>query len=245
MKKLFLVSTLALALTAHYAGADEEVRAAQKALQSAGYYGGELSGELNDDTRGALRRFQIRAQLEPSGNLTPETEAALQRETGIPVGSAAAVAPATPAPATPAPVAPAAPAAPAAPVTVLPPAAPSAPLPPPPDAVDPRYAALFAHSPFENTPVEVQSETIRKAQVLLSEKRLYLGRVNGRPSQELEAALYRYQAKAGLPKTGRLDIDTLAALRLLPIAKIKRPRVEPQPYIPQTPAGAVRGVPLD
>ncbi|XHR27812.1 MAG: peptidoglycan-binding domain-containing protein [Chthoniobacteraceae bacterium] len=229
MKKLFLVTTLALALTARFAGADEEVRAAQKALQSAGFYGGELSGELNDDTRGALRRYQIRAQLEPSGNLTPETEAALQRETGIPVAPAAAAAPAP---------------APAAPVAVLPPA-PSAPVPPPPDAIDPGYAALFAHSPFENASVDVQSETIRKAQVLLSEKRLYLGRVNGRPSQEFEDALHRFQAKAGLPKTGRLDIDTLAALRLLPIAKLKRPRVEPQPYIPQTPAGAVRGVPLD
>lgn len=233
MKKLALLSTLALVLVSPFAGADEAVRAAQAALQRAGYYNGAADGELNAETRAALRRFQIRNQLQASGDLTPETAAALNREPAAQAAQAPAE-PAAPAPS----IAPAAP-----PITEPAPA-----VRPPEPAVDPRYAALFARTPFDHAAPETQAETVRKAQGLLAERRFYRGPVDGIPGPAFEEALLRLQSSMGLPRTGRLDIDTLAALRLLPIAKLKRPRVEPEPYIPRVPSappGAVRGVPQD
>ena len=222
MKKIALLSVLALGLAAPLAGADEAVRAAQAALGQSGYYTGTVDGELNADTRAALRRYQLRNQLEPSGELTPETVAALQREAG---GSAAS---AQPAPATPPPAAPVAPVAPAAPAP----------------GGDPRYAGLFARTPYEYAPVEEQAATVRKAQGVLVDSRLYRGPVDGLPNRAFEEALLRYQKLRELPRTGRLDIDTLASMRLLPVAKIHRPRVEPEPYVPRPPV-APRGIPLD
>lgn len=230
MKKFIFLSLLALGLATPMTRADEAVRAAQAALQQSGYYSGTVDGELNADTRAALRRYQLRNQLEPSGELTPETAAALQRESG---GSAVA----QPAPVAPPPAAPVAPVAPAAPVA---PSAPVAPLP----GNDPRYAGLFARTPYENAPVEEQAATVRKAQGVLLDSRLYRGPVDGLPNRAFEDALLRYQKIRELPRTGRLDIDTLASMRLLPVAKIRRPRVEPAPYVPRPPV-APRGIPLD
>lgn len=223
MKKIVLFSTLALALAVPTLRADEAVRAAQTALQSAGFYTGAADGELNADTQAALRRYQIRHQLEPSGALTPETVAALNQESGN--------APAVPAMApAPAPV-------PAAPTPVV-----SSPAPLPPD---PAYLVLFARGPYENAAPEVQAATVRKAQALLAERRFYRGAVDGLPRPALEEALFHFQDSQGLPRTGRLDIDTLANLHLLPIAKLRHPRINPVPYEPRVPGGAVRGVPLD
>jgi len=42
----------------------------------------------------------------------------------------------------------------------------------------------------------------------------------------LEFSLRAYQARAGIPVTGRLDLDTLAALELLPGAR--RPAYAPR-----------------
>lgn len=234
MKRLLLLSTLSVALAASSLplAADEAVRAAQAALTNAGYYSGPADGELNADTRAALRRYQIRNQLEPSGDLTPETLAALNREGGAPVAATPAPEPYTP----PAPPAPATP--PAPPVS----APAGIPLP-----EDPRLAVLFAKTPYEHAQPEVQLATLRKAQVRLAERRFYRGPIDGIPGPGFAEALLRYQESRNLPRTGRLDIDTLAEMHLLPIAKVGRPRVAPAPYRPPVPAvpGAVRGQPLD
>ena len=217
MKKWLLSTAFAVTLAHPAAQADDSVRAAQAVLQSAGYYTGSLDGELNAETKAALRRYQIRNQLEPSGELTPETSAALNKE------SQAAPAPAAPS------VAPSAPSVPEA-VTGVP------------VGDGARYDKIFARTPYETAAVESQFKTVRKAQLLLAQRRLYEGPVDGRPSAELEEALLRFQSARELPRTGRLDIDTLAELHLLPVSKLQRPGC---PYEAPTPRGAVRGEPVD
>ena len=229
MKKLLLFSALATLLALPTARADDSVRAAQTILQSAGFYTGAVDGELNAETKTALRRYQIRNQLEPSGTLTAETVAALNKES-----QGAAAATPTPEPA-PAPTAP--------------------PLPTPPGAVsgipvpsNPMYSRIFAHTPYENAAPEIQANVFRKAQALLAKNGLFQGVEDGRPGPDTEEALLRFQSSRNLPRTGRLDIDTLAELHLLPVTKVPRPRVKPVPYVPDipaTPPGAVRGRALD
>ena len=223
MKKLLLCSAFAVALATPSLQADDSVRAAQTLLQSAGYYTGAVDGELTAETKAALRRYQIRNQLEPSGELTAETAAALNKESQ-------SVAAATPAPTMP-------------------------PLPPPAQAVPnavtgvpvydgTAYDKIFARTPYEKAALESQVKTLRKAQILLAERGLFRGVTDGRPGPETEEALLRFQASRELPKTGRLDIDTLAELHLLPVGKLQRHDAR-APYEPQVPRGAVRGVPLD
>ena len=221
MRKFFALSAMALLLALHSdALADDAVRSAQTLLKSAGYYSGEATGELSAETKAALRRYQIRNQLEPTGELTPETVAALNQEGAQESAPAAPVAP---------------------PIATSTPYSP--PAPPPPAAVvrqepAPDYRALYARTPYLNAPPEVQRETLRKAQAILAQRGLYEGPVNGFPSPQTEEALLRFQATRELPRTGALDIDTLAELHLLPVS---RHRVQ----LGERPGGAVRGVPLD
>lgn len=222
MRKFFAFTVMALLLALQSdARADDAVRSAQTILKNAGYYSGEATGELTADTKAALRRYQLRNQLEPTGELTPETVAALNQE-GEPEP-------------TPAPAAPVPPPAPAAtPYTQ--------PAPPPSAAARqepaPDYAALYARTPYLNAPLEVQRETLRKAQILLAKRGFYEGPADGLPSPQTEEALLRLQSARELPRTGALDIDTLAELHLLPASR--RP-VRPA----ERPPGAVRSIPVD
>ena len=216
MKKFLLLSSLALTLALPVAQADDSVRAAQTTLQSQGYYTGPVDGEFNADTKAALRRYQIRNQLEPSGALTAETMAALNKEDQ----SASATTPTPPPQVAPQPV--------PTPASVV-------------------YEKIFARTPYENAAPEIQVSTVRSAQVILAKRGLFRGVADGRPGPETEEALLRFQSARELPRTGRLDIDTLAELHLLPVGK-KLPRQRAEPYLPQVPSGprgAVRGVPLD
>jgi peptidoglycan hydrolase-like protein with peptidoglycan-binding domain len=206
--------------------ADEAVRSAQTALKSAGYYTGEATGELTSDTKAALRRYQIRNQLEPAGELTPETVAALNQEGAPETNPTPTVVPPPPSAVTPA----------VAPTPYSPPPAPPAAARPSEPSLD--YSALYARTPYANAPIEVQRETLRKAQILLAQRGLYKGPANGFPSPQTEEALLRLQTTRDLPRTGALDIDTLAELHLLPVSK--RPV-----RVPTGPQRAVRGVPLD
>lgn len=230
MKKLLLFSALAAAMALPFARADDSVRSAQAVLQSQGFYTGPVDGELNADTKAAIRRYQIRNQLEATGELTAETASALNKE----AQSAASTSTPVPQPA---------PSAPLPPVPARP-----APQPAPPAPASAAFTVFFAHTPYEKAAPEIQVGTLQRAQTILAQRGLFRGVADGRPGPETEEALLRFQSSRELPKTGRLDIDTLAELHLLPVTKLPRPRVAPAPYVPEVPApprGAVRGVPLD
>jgi peptidoglycan hydrolase-like protein with peptidoglycan-binding domain len=57
---------------------------------------------------------------------------------------------------------------------------------------------------------------ILSAQNILARRGLYRGAFDGNLSPDLDFSLRAYQARSRLPVTGRLDLDTLAALELLP-----------------------------
>ena len=211
---IFLVATA-------LARADQTIESVQQALKDQGFYYGEVTGEKNADTTAAIRRYQIRNGLQVTGELNDETLRSLRNNPSKP----------SPAPAiTPAPTAPpdtsdlredsargsdeAAP-APAQPFTNAPPqdrqlysqnpnVAPAAP------------GGLFTGTPFENSSADAQRTVIASAQDELARRGLYRDPIDGVFGPNLEFSLRAYQARVGLAVTGRLDLETLAALELLP-----------------------------
>ena len=61
-------------------------------------------------------------------------------------------------------------------------------------------------------------ETTRQVQEELRKRNLYFGNVDGRRSEQVAAALRRYQQRKGFPPTGEADETTLRSLTLLPPA---------------------------
>ena len=207
--------------------ADEMTRNVQKQLKDLGFYYAEVSGTAGAETTAAIRRYQIRNGYEVTGTLTEETLQGL--------GLAKAPAKAAPAPAS-------APAKKDAPIdlrrdetdqdsdrnylkkeaarqrstrdpsTVSPPA----PLNPPAAPGTEDYSHIFARTPYESAPAEVQVSTLRKAQSLLARGGYYRDLIDGAPGPATEEALLSYQRRRNLVMSGRLDLDTLAALSLLP-----------------------------
>ena len=75
---------------------------------------------------------------------------------------------------------------------------------------------VLAGTPFETAPSVVQFNVVRSAQIALARRGLYHEEINGVFGPAMEFSLRAYQARARLPITGRLHLETLAALRLLP-----------------------------
>jgi len=270
LKRFLILSAFgALALSGPcVAFADDQVRSAQEALKSQGFYSGPVDGELNADTTGAIRRYQIRNGLEGTGQLTPDTVTALSKgDQAAPAASGESqpsqeTAP-TPTPVIPAPTVPSAGNPPASaerdparvePANPVSPEAPSAVVRPgpPSGASDPAYAEIYRHTPYQNAPAEVQRDTLRKAQEILARRRLYDGVPNGQPGPDTDEALIRFQSVERLPRTGRMDIDTIARLHLLPVSRLPRHPGEPPVYRGRVPRDyppgeepAVRGIPVD
>ena len=57
--------------------ADPAVEKAQQALKDEGFYYGEITGQKDNDTSAAIRRYQIRNGLKVTGDLNEETTKAL------------------------------------------------------------------------------------------------------------------------------------------------------------------------
>ena len=87
----------------------------------------------------------------------------------------------------------------------------------------------FAGTPLEAAPPQMQQNVIISAQNILARHGLYRGMIDGIAGPELEFSLRAYQSRVRLPITGRLDLETLAALELLPGANapIYTPRRRP------------------
>jgi peptidoglycan hydrolase-like protein with peptidoglycan-binding domain len=200
------------------ARADQMIESVQQALKDQGFYYGEITGQMSSDLTAAIRRYQIRSGLQVNGQLNGETLQSL----GINSSSAAqpAAKPASPGPAAPksgeqSPVEGA--------YTTPPPVQPftNAPqdqqvYPSNPAAPPTSAAGVLARTPFEAAPPEVQRNVIVSAQIALARRGLYHEEVNGIFGPAMEFSLRAYQARARIPVTGRLDLETLAALRLLP-----------------------------
>lgn len=255
MKLRFAVFVIAGALAVSVQ-ADPSVESAQQALKDEGFYYGEVTGEKDTDTTAAIKRYQIRNGLQITGDLNEETLKAL----GINSSGARSVVKASP---TTAPEASATPdttsdlradrhpnAGPSNPLTGQPFPDPSqdrdrsasAPLrrdeqpPARPDygTAAPQTGGNFAGTPFEASPPQVQQNVIASAQSILARQGLYRGMIDGTVGPELEFSLRAYQSRVHLPITGRLDLETLAALRLLPGGKapIYVPRHRPTRQAP-------------
>jgi peptidoglycan hydrolase-like protein with peptidoglycan-binding domain len=212
--------SLLFVLTIATSRADQAIANAQQVLKDQGFYYGEVTGEKNTDTSAAIRRFQIRNGLEITGELNPETDAALRKPAATPVPAATTAPPTAPAPVTP----------PAEPdlrddnPTMQGPG-PAGPQPMPPGAPGPNIyngrpvptgGGVFVRTPYDQAPPEIQRRVILDAQRILARQALFKGVVDGNFGPDTEFSLRAYQARVGLQTTGRLDLETLAALRLLP-----------------------------
>jgi peptidoglycan hydrolase-like protein with peptidoglycan-binding domain len=259
MKRIF-ASTLAVLIAATLnASADELTKSVQSELKNQGFYYGEVTGLNSPETAAAVKRYQIRNGLEATGTLTPDTLEAL----GIKGGAST-----TPSPSAPPALEPPR-AQPARPAT-RPPAA-TRKEPPvdlrrdrsdqesdreyvdrpnqaPPEDTRPaaptgggEYGRLFARTPYASAPLEVQETTVRKAQRFLRELDFYRRALDGRPGPALEEALAEYQRFIKLPPTGRLDMETLSAMRLLPGRGGAPVRSAPRPI----PGRPLRGIWID
>ena len=200
--------------------ADQLVERVQQALKDQGFYYGEVTGEMNANVTAAVRRYQIRNGLQVSGQLNAETLQSL----GLDSSAAARL------------VTKAAPQAPAA--TATPSDQPQAstgnvsPAPPvqafgnapqdqqvyPSNPVTPGASpgGVLAGTPFEAAPPGVQRDVVFSAQIALARRGLYHDEINGVYGPAMEFSLRAYQSRTRLPVTGRLDLETLAALQLLP-----------------------------
>jgi peptidoglycan hydrolase-like protein with peptidoglycan-binding domain len=207
--------------------ADDTIAKVQQALKDQGFYYGEVTGEKNTATNDAIRRYQIRSGLQITGELNDETLRSLQSSASAsPSPFDRAIASTAPSPNGDTSDLRDEPAAPGA-------GAPVRPLQPfnqvPPDRqpdtpngrlFTPSPNGLFAGTPYETAPPDVQRRVIVDAQRRLARRGLFKGEIDGSYGAPLEFSLRAYQTRTGLPPTGRLDLETLAALRLLPGAQM-------------------------
>jgi peptidoglycan hydrolase-like protein with peptidoglycan-binding domain len=221
--------------------ADQLIESVQQVLKNEGFYYGEVSGEMNANLTAAIRRYQIRNGLQVTGELNDETLQSLGVE---PSGSARR----TTKPASTSPAASAQPGGLSSDETANATPAPSlepfnnAPqdqhvYPSTPTNPTSSPGAVFAGTPFESAPPVVQHNVVVLAQIVLARYGLYREQIDGIYGPALELSLRAYQAQARLAVTGRLDLETLAALRLLPGPRQRfyppyRQRVRPPPGPP-------------
>lgn len=244
MKKIASI-IFAMAFTTASLRADLQVRAAQQQLKEEGFYYGEVDGKPGAETGAAIRRYQIRNGLQVTGSLNQETLDALKIGGNI---SAATTPKPTPTPRANPPKPKPTPfpsanendrdylrqspdeggaQAPIRPQNVLPP---PVVITSQASVLSSQYAALFSRTPYENAPAEVQQRTLRNAQLLLLRERFYNGQIDGIPGPATARAITFYQDATDLPRTGRLDYETLAEMRLLPT----RHAAPIQPFFPSS-----------
>lgn len=221
--------------------ADQLVEGVQQALKDEGFYYGEVNGDMNANLTAAIRRYQIRNGLQVSGELNDET----LRSLGI--KSSGSSRPATK-PASPTPpngalrseppsneMETASPAPPVQPFNSAPPGQQVFPS----TSMEPASSpgAVFSDTPFQTAPPGVQRNVIVSAQIALARYRLYRDPIDGIYGPAMELSLRAYQAQIRLPVTGRLDMETLVALGLLPGPRQQfhnpyRQRMRPMPGPP-------------
>ena len=232
------IAVLALFAFSMLARADQTIESVQQALKDQGFYYGEVTGEKNADTTAGIRRYQIRNGLPVSGELDTET----LRSLGI--GASASSQPAAKSAPSPRPLTSdlrndSSQETIASPAPIQPFAVPPQdrqPYPSNPSMVpSPATGGLFAGTPYENAPPDVQRDVILGVQRVLARRGFYRGEIDGAYGSGMEFSLRAYQARVGLSVSGRPDLETLAALEMLPGARAPiftpRRRVHPQPVV--------------
>jgi peptidoglycan hydrolase-like protein with peptidoglycan-binding domain len=201
--------------------ADQLVESVQRTLKDEGFYYGEVNGDMNANLTAAIRRYQIRNGLQVSGELNDETLQSLGiKSSGLSRGTTTAASPTPAARAVPSEspsdeAQAASPPPQVQPFSNAPPQGqqvfPSTPLGPANSS-----GGVFADTPFQTAPPGVQRNVIVSAQIALARYALYREQIDGIFGPAMELSLRAYQSQTRLPVTGRLDLETLAALRLLP-----------------------------
>lgn len=199
------------------AQADQVIEKVQQILKEQGFYYGEVTGQMSSDLTAAIRRYQIRSGLQVNGQLNSETLQSLGvNSSGAPQPAVKpSSVPALPRNAEQSP--PERPTETPAPIQPFPNAPedqqvyPSRPV-----APNTLASGALAQTPFEAAPPNVQRNVIASAQIALARRGLYHEEINGVYGSAMESSLRAYQARSKIPTTGRLDLETLAALRLLP-----------------------------
>jgi peptidoglycan hydrolase-like protein with peptidoglycan-binding domain len=242
MKRLFPLFLTLFALSAP-AWADDQTQAVQQALKDQGFYYGQVDGQAGPETDAAVKRYQIRQGLDVTGKLDEptldslnlasgaanrQTVEAVPQDSGNPTGATQEATPAprvvqndkeflahhpdpTPAPATPS----------DDDSTPPPQVRQAVQVPPPPaeqagETLPSDYVRFLRKTPYETAPVVVQRSTVQRAQERLAREGFYRGVADAELSDTLSRALVAYQRDADLSPTGRLDMDTLADMNLLP-----------------------------
>jgi peptidoglycan hydrolase-like protein with peptidoglycan-binding domain len=196
---LCLVLTLCAVSLVH---ADQTIRSLQQTLKDQGFYFGAATGDKSAETTAAIRRYQIRNGLQVTGELNEETLRSVNSSSN---SVAAASRPNSKPPGTQS-------------NSVRPDASArlSQSSPPPsfsqadrPLQTNPSYSASFYQSV---PPLRVNRRIIAGAQYQLMSRGYYRGRVDGKYGWQTAFAVRAFQSSAGLPPTGRLDMETLEAL---------------------------------
>jgi peptidoglycan hydrolase-like protein with peptidoglycan-binding domain len=195
---LCLVFTLCAVSLVH---ADETIRSWQQTLKDQGFYYGPVTGDRSAETTAAIRRYQIRNGLQVTGDLNEETLRSVKSSSN----SVAAASRTNSKPvATP-------------PKSVSPDVNPrlSQSSPPPsfsqpdrPLETNPSYSASF----YQPVPFRINRRIVAGAQYQLMTRGYYRGRVDGKYGRQTAFAVGAFQSSAGLPPTGRLDMQTLEAI---------------------------------
>ncbi len=200
--------------------ADQTTSMVQQALKEQGFYYGDVNGEKTAGTTAALRRYQIRNGLQITGEIDAET----LRSLGVSAGAARPAA--TPQPSAPAeeetetgdrePPPQSAEISPRPSDNYAPQRSPAYGYGPGAREASPDGNGVFAGTPYEMAPPDLQRRVVVGAQTLLSRYGYYRSGIDGEFGPGTAAAVRGFQAHAGLVADGRLNMETLAALGLLP-----------------------------
>lgn len=101
---------------------------------------------------------------------------------------------------------------------------PPTPLPAP---VSTSFTTMFRDTPYATAPRALQMSVIRRAQSVMAARRFYRGPLDGFAGLATSEAIFIFQDDADLRRTGRLDLETLAEMKLLPPPAPGSPLLKP------------------
>lgn len=229
MRRTCIALLALLCATALTVRADQTTSSVQQALKDQGFYYGVVTGQKNADTTAAIRRYQIRNGLQITGAIDAETLRSLGVG-GVPAPIARPTA--TPqAEENDGPDSSAEQGHPGRAPQSRPDEGSYAPGPR--DGLRPDASGVFDGTPYAIAPPDLQRRVIVGAQALLARAGYYRSGIDGEFGQGTVTAVRAFQIRSGLPADGRLNMETLSALGLLPGQHA--PRSYPHRQLPRRP----------